>query len=293
MSIRNRFGLPDLGLGLGLRSVHYRTIVETRPPVDFFEILTENYLETDGRPLWYLDQVAAHYPIVMHGVSLNVGSADPLDRGYLKQVKALAERVRAVWLGDHVCFTGVAGQNSHDLLPLAYDEPTLRHVVRKVRQAQEILERPLVLENPSTYVTFKQSTMSEAEFIGRLADEADCALLLDVNNIYVSSRNHGWDPERYLEQVPYDRVTQIHIAGHTDKGSHCIDTHSKPVIDRVWELYAEEERRSGGRATILEWDDEIPSFERTFEELQKAAPYKKGRRRAAATARPSSIRSVA
>ena len=293
MSIRNRFGLPDLGLGLGLRSVHYRTVVETRPPVDFFEILTENYLETDGRPLWFLDQVAEHYPIVMHGVSMNLGSADPIDRGYLKQVKALAERVRAVWLGDHVCFTGVAGQNSHDLLPLAYDEATLRHVVRKVKQAQEILERPLVLENPSTYVTFKQSTMSEAEFIGRLAEEADCGLLLDVNNIYVSSRNHGWDPERYLEQVPYDRVTQIHVAGHTDKGSHCIDTHSKPVIERVWELYAEEERRSGGRATILEWDDEIPSFERTFEELQKAAPHKRGKRRAARSAHASSIRSVA
>jgi hypothetical protein len=290
MSIRNRFGLPDLGLGLGLRSVHYRTIVDTRPPVDFFEILTENYLETDGRPLWFLDQVAEHYPIVMHGVSMNLGSADPLDRDYLRKVKALARRVRAVWLGDHVCFTGVAGQNSHDLLPLAYDERTLKHVVRKVRQAQEILERPLVLENPSTYVTFKQSTMSEAEFIGRLAEEADCGLLLDVNNIYVSSRNHGWDPQRYLEQVPYDRVTQIHIAGHTDKGTHCIDTHSKPVIERVWELYAEEERRSGGRATILEWDDEIPSFERTFAELRKAAPFKRGRRRAA---QPASVRSVA
>jgi uncharacterized protein (UPF0276 family) len=153
--------------------------------------------------------------------------------------------------------------------------------VKKVRQAQELLERPLVLENPSTYVTFKQSTMGEAEFIGRLAEEADCGLLLDVNNIYVSCRNHGWDPDEYLETVRYDRVTQIHLAGHTDKGTHCIDTHSRPVIERVWRLYAESERRSGGRATILEWDEDIPSFEANFAELQKAAPFKKKSRRAA------------
>ena len=295
MAIRNRFGFPDLGLGLGLRSVHYSTILEQRPPIDFFEILTENYLDTEGRPVWIVDQVAAHYPIVMHGVSLNLGTADPLDRAYLAKVKALAERVKARWLGDHVCFTGVAGKNSHDLLPLPYDETTLRHLIRRTKQVQEILERPLVLENPSTYVTFKQSTMGEAEFIGRLANEADCGLLLDVNNIYVSCRNHGWEPDEYLAHVPFDRVTQIHIAGHTDKGTHCVDTHSKPVIERVWEIYAEAERRTGGRATILEWDDDIPSFEVTFAELQKAAPFKNAGKAAGGRApkRPARSKAVA
>ena len=274
MSVRNRFGFRDLGLGMGLRNVHYKQIVDEHPPVDFFEILTENYLGTQGRQVWYLEQVAEHYPIVMHGVSMNLGSADPLDLDYLAQVKELARRVKALWLGDHVCFTGVAGLNSHDLLPLPYDERTLRHMVRKVKQAQDFLERPLVLENPSTYVTFRQSTMGESEFIGRLAQEADCALLLDVNNIYVSSRNHGWDPDEYLSAVPFDRVTQIHLAGHTDKGTHCIDTHSRPVIEKVWQLYAESERRTGGRATLLEWDEDIPTFEETFAEMKKAARFK-------------------
>jgi uncharacterized protein (UPF0276 family) len=278
---KNRFGLPDLGLGLGLRSVHYATILAKHPPVDFFEILSENYLATEGRPVWIVEQVAARYPVVMHGVSMSLGSADPLDFAYLKQLKALAARVKAVWLGDHVCWTGVAGKNSHDLLPMPYDETHLRHLVRKVRQAQDFLERPLVLENASTYVTFKRSTMPEVEFIGRLAEEADCGLLLDVNNVYVSCRNHGWDAAAYLAAVPYDRVVQIHLAGHTDKGTHCVDTHSRPVIDEVWKYYAEVERRTGGRATLLEWDEDIPSFERTFAELRKAAPFKKAGKRAA------------
>src|SRR5688572_12883049 len=278
----NRFGLPDLGLGLGLRSVHYSEILERRPRVDFFEILSENYLATEGRPVRIVEQIAERYPIVMHGVSMSLGSADPLDFAYLKQLKDLAQRVNAVWLGDHVCWTGVAGRNSHDLLPLPYDEAHLRHLVKKVRAAQEFLERPLVLENASTYVTFSQSTMPEAEFIARLAEEADCALLLDVNNVYVSCRNHGWDPQAYLDAVPYDRVVQIHLAGHTDKGTHCVDTHSKPVIDPVWKFYAEVEKRTGGRATLLEWDEDIPSFDATFAELKKAAPYKKAARQAAA-----------
>ncbi len=282
MAVRNRFGLPDLGLGIGLRSVHYPTILERHPPVDFFEILSENYLATEGRPVRVVEQIAERYPVVMHGVSMSLGSADRLDRDYLKRLKALAERVNAVWLGDHVCWTGVAGKNSHDLLPIPYDEAHLRHLVRRVRQAQELLERPLVLENASTYVTFTRSAMPEQEFIARLAEEADCALLLDVNNVYVSCRNHGWDAQEYLAGVPYDRVVQIHLAGHTDKGTHCIDTHSRPVIDEVWRMYADVERRTGGRATLLEWDEDIPSFEETFAELKKAAPFKRGARRAVA-----------
>ncbi|MBL8840037.1 MAG: DUF692 domain-containing protein [Planctomycetes bacterium] len=267
---RNRFGLPHLGLGLGLRTVHYEALLATRPAVGFFELLTENYLATDGRPARIAEQFAEQWPLVLHGVSMSLGSADRLDFGYLRQLKQLAERVNAVWLGDHVCFTGVAGRNSHDLLPLPYDEANLRHLVRKVRAAQEFLERPLVLENPSTYVTFGRSTMGEAEFLARLADEADCALLLDVNNVYVSCRNHGWDAADYLAAIPYDRVVQIHLAGHTDHGTHCIDTHSAPVCDPVWQLYAEVERRSGGRSTLLEWDEEIPPLADTLAELQKA-----------------------
>jgi len=282
MAVKNRFGLPDLGLGLGLRSVHFPAILESWPPVDFFEILSENYLATEGRPVHVVEQVAERYPVVLHGVSMSLGSTDPLDFDYLRRLKALAERVRAVWLGDHVCWTGVAGRNSHDLLPMPYDEASLRHLVRRVRDVQEFLERPLVLENASTYVTFRRSAMPEAEFIARLAEEADCALLLDVNNVYVSCRNHGWDARAYLDAVPYDRVVQIHLAGHTDHGTHCIDTHSRPVIDEVWRFYADVERRTGGRATLLEWDEEIPSFEETFAELQKAAPHKQAARRAVA-----------
>ena len=292
MAVKNRFGLPDLGLGLGLRTVHYAKVLGEKPRVDFFEILSENYLRTDGRPLRVVEEVAAHYPIVMHGVSLSIGSADPLDFDYLKQLKALAERVKAVWLGDHVCWTGVAGKNSHDLLPIPCDEQNLRHLVKKVRAAQDFLERPLVLENASTYVTFQQSTMPEQEFLARLADEADCGLLLDVNNVYVTCRNHGWDPWEYLAGIPYDRVVQIHLAGHTDKGTHCIDTHSRPVKDEVWEFYAEVEKRTGGRGTILEWDEEIPSFEETIAELQKAAPFKKAGQRAAARPEKSARRSA-
>ncbi len=280
----NRFGLPHLGLGLGLRTVHYEAILATRPAVGFFELLTENYLGTEGRPLRIVEQIAELYPLVLHGVSMSLGSADRLDFAYLRQVKALAQRVNAAWLGDHVCFTGVAGKNSHDLLPLPYDEANLRHLVRKVKAAQEFLERPLVLENPSTYVTFGCSTMGEAEFLARLAQEADCGLLLDVNNIYVSCRNHGWDAQAYLDAIPYDRVVQVHLAGHTDHGTHCIDTHSAPVCDPVWQLYAQAERKSGGRSTLLEWDEEIPSLDVTLAELKKAQRFqKRAPRRAAAS----------
>jgi uncharacterized protein (UPF0276 family) len=286
--VKNRFGLPDLGLGLGLRSVHYQTVLEKRPPVDFFEILSENYLATEGNPRRIVEQVAERYPVVMHGVSMSLGSADPIDFDYLKQLKDLARRVKAVWLGDHVCWTGVAGRNSHDLLPIPYDEAHLRHLVKRVKTVQDFLERPLVLENASTYVTFKRSTMPEQEFVARLAEEADCGLLLDVNNVHVSCRNHGWDAQAYLEAIPYDRVVQIHLAGHTDKGTHCIDTHSRPVIDEVWKHYAYVEKRTGGRATLLEWDEDIPSFDDTFAELKKAAPHKAaGRASARRAAEPA------
>ena len=274
MNGRNRFGLPDLGLGVGLRSVHYDDVLDGEPAVDWFEILTENYLDTGGRPMAVVDQVAERFPIAMHGVSLSIGSTDPLDRDYLKKVKDLARRVDAVWIGDHVCWTGVLGQNSHDLLPVPTTEAALAHLVERIRIVQDVWERPLVLENPSTYAAFQSSTIPEGEFLARMAEESDCALLLDVNNVYVSCRNQGLDALAYLDAIPYDRVVQIHLAGHTDKGTHCLDTHSKPVKDDVWELYGRVVERMGPCSTLVEWDADIPSFDVLEAEVAKALRYR-------------------
>lgn len=270
---RNRWNLPDLGLGLGLRTQHFAHVLEHRPAVDWFEIVSENFMHTGGRPLHVLDRIAERYPIVMHGVSLSLGSTDPLDLDYLTELRALAERTRAVWLGDHVCWTGVAGKNSHDLLPLPYTEEALRHMIERTRAVQDFLGRPLVLENPSTYVTFRDSSMSEQEFLARLAEEADCALLVDVNNVYVSARNHDLDPFEWLAPIPWERVVQIHLAGHTDHGTHCIDTHTGRVIDPVWELYAEAIRRGGPKATMVEWDQDIPPFDEVRSEVLRARAF--------------------
>jgi uncharacterized protein (UPF0276 family) len=274
MSIPNRWNLPDLGLGLGLRTTHFNHILEKWPAVDWFEIMSENFMDTEGRPLYILDQIAERYPIVMHGVSMSIGSTDPINFEYLAKLKALAQRVNAVWMGDHVCWTGVAGRNGHDLYPIPYNDKTLEFLVERIRIVQDFLERPLILENPSTYMTFANSVMAEEEFLNRMAIDADCGLLLDVNNVYVTCRNHDLDPYEYLAALPYDRVVQIHIAGHTDKGTHCIDTHDGRVIDEVWALYAEVQRRAGSRATLLEWDANIPPFEEVHAEVLKAAQYR-------------------
>src|SRR5436190_6877713 len=215
-----RFDLPNLGVGVGLRSVHYGHVVDEKPAVDWFEIISENFMGVGGRPAWFLEQIAARYPIVMHGVSLSIGSTDPLDRGYLAALKELARTTKAHWVSDHLCWTGVARRNIHDLLPLPYTEECLRHVVARIREVQDVLERPLVLENPSSYVEFKSTTMSEWEFLARMAEDADCGLLLDVNNVFVSSFNHGFDPYEYLAGIPAERVVQFHVAGHTHKGTH-------------------------------------------------------------------------
>ena len=270
----NRWGLPDLGIGIGLRTVHYAHILEKKPEIDFFEILSENYMDTGGRPVWVLDQVAERYPIVMHGVSLNIGSADPLDRDHLSKLKTLAGRTRARWISDHLCWTGVAGRNTHDLLPMPLNEEALRHVVARVKQVSDVLERPLMLENASTYAEFTSSSMPEWEFFGRLMEEADCGMLLDVNNVYVSSFNHGFDPDEYVDAIDPARVTQYHLAGHTNKGTHIIDTHNDHVIDRVWELYARSVARTGNVATLLEWDADIPSFDEVHAEALKAAAHR-------------------
>lgn len=265
-----RFDLPDLGVGIGLRTTHYARVLAERPPIDWFEVITENFLATGGRPLRVLEEVAAHYPVVFHGVSLSIGTTDPLDRDYLAQVKDLAARIGPRWISDHVCWTGVAGRNVHDLLPLPYTEECLRHVVGRVKQVQEILERPIALENPSSYVEFRASQMSEAEFMARMAEDADCALLLDVNNVYVSSRNHGFDPVAYVDALPAERVVQFHVAGHTDKGTHLLDTHSGTARLEVWDLLRHALERTGPRSVLYEWDEDIPELDVVHAEALRA-----------------------
>lgn len=259
-----------LGFGMGLRSVHFSHILQHWPAVDWFEVISENFLDSQGRPRYVLQQIAERYPVVMHGVSLSIGSTDPLDFEYLQKLKRLAGEVQARWISDHLCWTGVAGRTSHDLLPLPLNEEALAHVVSRVRTVQDLLERPLVLENPSSYITFAADTMPEWEFLSRLTEATGCRLLLDVNNVYVSSRNHDFDPLEYLRSIPADRVQQFHLAGHTDLGTHCIDTHDGRVVDAVWDLYREVVGLTGGAATLLEWDARIPSFDEVRAEAEKA-----------------------
>ncbi len=268
--VANRFGLPNLGIGLGLRTVHYAHILESQPAVDWFEIVSENYMQTAGRPLHYLDAIADRYPIVMHGVSLSIGSSDPLDREYLAELRALRDRTRARWVSDHLCWTGIQGKNTHDLLPMPYTDEALAHVVDRVRHVQDYLGAPLALENPSTYVEFADASMPEWEFLARVAEEADCAILLDVNNVYVSAHNHGFDPATYLAAIPFDRVVQLHVAGHSHHGSHIIDSHIGPVADDVWRLLGKAHRRADGVSVLLEWDAEIPGFEEVYAEALRA-----------------------
>lgn len=268
--IANRWGIPDLGLGLGLRSDHYDYILENRPKVDFFEIISETYLTGHGRSVRLLDQIAEHYPIVMHGVSLSIGSTDPLNVEFIQSLKRLTKRYNVPYVSDHLCWTGILGRNTHDLLPVPLTESTLKHVVGRIRQVQDMLECPLALENPSNYLEFTQSQMPEYEFMTRMVEEADSALLLDLNNIYVSAFNHGFDAVHYVNQIPPERVLHHHLAGHTNKGTHILDTHSDHVIDPVWDLYERFHARSGGRSTLVEWDDDIPPFEVLMAEIAKA-----------------------
>ncbi|HYE07741.1 MAG TPA: DUF692 domain-containing protein [Planctomycetota bacterium] len=257
----NRFGLPNLGVGVGLRTTHYAHILGESPAVDWFEVISENHMQTAGRPLHVLDRIAERYPVVMHGVSLSIGSTDRLDREYLRELVALRDRCHAPWVSDHLCWTGVAGTNAHDLLPMPYTREALRHVVARVKSVQDALGAPLFLENPSTYVGFAASTMSEWDFLAELCERSGCGLMLDVNNIYVSSRNHGFAIADYLDGVPWDRVVQFHVSGHADNGTHCVDTHVGPVPDPVWAVFADAWKRSGGASVLLEWDAEIPPFD--------------------------------
>ncbi|MEV7356282.1 DUF692 domain-containing protein [Kitasatospora sp. NPDC091276] len=269
----SRFDLPNLGFGVGLRGPHHRYVLDhlgDELGAEWLEIISENYLDSHGHPRHVLDRVAERHSLVMHGVSLSIGSVEPLDFDYLGRLRRLADAAGAAWVSDHVCFTGVAGLNTHDLLPVPFTEAALTHLVRRVRTVQDFLERPLVLENPSTYVGFAASTMPEEEFVARLAVEADCGLLLDVNNVHVSAVNHDTDPRAYLGALPHDRVVQIHLAGHTDAGTHLIDTHDGPVAPAVWELYDAAIALTGPVSTLLEWDDRLPPFPELVAELGKA-----------------------
>lgn len=263
-------GRPFLGFGLGLRTDHYQSVLDERPPVDWFEILSENYMVGGGKPLHFLDRIRADYPMVMHGVSLSVGSTDPLNRGYLHDLKALIARVEPRWVSDHLCWTGVDGRNLHDLLPLPYTDEAVQHVAERVMQVQDYLGRRILLENVSSYLSYQASQMAEWEFLGAVAEAADCLILLDINNIYVSSHNHGFDPMVYLNAIEPQRVMQFHLAGHTWHDSIIVDTHDQPVIDPVWELYAAAVRRFGAVSTMIERDDNIPPLAELLAELDQA-----------------------
>lgn len=261
---------PFLGFGLGLRTEHYQYVLDNQPAVDWFEMLSENYMVPGGKPLHYLDRIRANYPMVMHGVSLSIGSTDPLNRDYLKALKQLVERVEPHWLSDHLCWTGVNDTNSHDLLPLPYNEEVIRHVADRVKQVQDYLGRQILLENLSSYVTYKNSDMTEWEFFNEIARRADCYILLDINNIYVSAHNHQFDPVDYLNGIGVDRVMQFHLAGHSHNGEMIIDTHDHDVCDPVWQLYGTALQRFGAVSTMIERDDDIPAFPQLRQELAVA-----------------------
>jgi uncharacterized protein len=258
------------GFGLGLRPQHYTEVLETRPQLDWLEIISENYLVEGGKPLYFLDRIRELYPMVMHGVSLSIGSTAPLDFAYLTELEALAKRVRPGWISDHLCWTGIAGVNLHDLMPLPYTAEALRHVATRIRQVQDFLEQRIVIENVSSYVTYRSSEMTEWQFIAALCAEADCDLLLDVNNVYVSSVNHGFDAQEFLDAIPAARVRQIHLAGHSHQGDFLIDTHDTAVPQPVWDLYRHTVQRLGPVPTMIERDGNIPVLAQLVCELQRA-----------------------
>jgi uncharacterized protein (UPF0276 family) len=270
----NRFNAwTNYGVGIGLRIPHYRHILERKPVVDWFEIISENYMVDGGRPLTVLDQILEQYRVVQHGVSMYFGSVDSLNREHLKRLKALVRRTKTPWLSDHLCWGSVDGRYTHDLLPMPYTSEAVKTTADKIRQVQDYVEVPVVVENVSSYAEFHVSEMTEWEFLTEVVERADCGILLDVNNIYVSSQNHDFDPMAYVNAVPAERVAQIHIAGHSKYEKYILDTHDHPVIDPVWALYARAMERCGPTATLLEWDDKIPSFDEVHTEALKANRY--------------------
>jgi uncharacterized protein len=257
----NRTEFPLLGFGVGLRRPHYLHILDEHPPMDWFEVISENFMVKGGRPLEVIEGVRSHYPIVMHGVSLSIGSADPLNASYLKDLARTVRRFEPAWVSDHLCWTGVGGRNLHDLMPLPYTEETVRHVAARIRQVQDVLQRTILIENVSSYMAFTSSRLTEWEFLSAVTAEADCAILLDINNIFVNAFNHRFDPLRYIDSVPAERVVQFHLAGHSDHGTYLLDTHDHPIRPEVWALYEHAVRRFGRFPTLIEWDDNIPEFD--------------------------------
>lgn len=265
-----------LGYGLGLRPTHYDDILKLHPKIDWFEILTENYLVPGGNPLYYLEKIRQDYPMAMHGVSLSIGSCDPLDWEYLQHVKNLANKIEAKWISDHLCWTGINGINLHDLMPVPYTEEALHHIAERVKQVQDFLGRQILLENPSTYVSFKQSEMTEWNFLVELCHQADCYILLDINNIYVSAFNHAFNPYEYLKAIPIERVAQFHMAGHENCETHIVDTHDHDIIPDVWDLYTEAIKRFGKVSIMIERDDHIPPLSDLLIELKQAKDIAEG-----------------
>ncbi len=259
-----------LGFGLGLRSQHYDYILSNQPTVDWFEILSENYMVDGGKPLYYLDAVAEQYPLVMHGVSMSIGSTDELNWSYLEKLKTLINRVKPRWISDHMCWTSANQINSHDLLPLPYTEDTIEHLVNRIKQVQDYLEQPILLENVSSYLTYRESNTTEWEFLNEITRQSGCLLLLDINNIYVSARNHGFDAKTFINEIDQTSVRQFHLAGHSDFGTHVIDTHDHDVCQSVWDLYDHALDRFGAVSTMIERDDNIPDFPELLAEMEHA-----------------------
>ena len=261
---------PFLGFGLGLRTDHYQYVLDHKPAIDWFEILSENYMVPGGKPLDNLDKIRADYAMVMHGVSLSIGSTDPLNKPYLKALKQLADRIQPHWFSDHLCWTSVDGTNSHDLLPLPYNDATIDHIADRIRQAQDFMGRQLLIENLSSYVTYNESEMAEWEFLNEIARRADCLVLLDINNIFVSAHNHHFEAIDYIKGIDSDRVMQFHLAGHSYSGEMIIDTHDQDVCDPVWDLYNKALQHFGAVSTMIERDDNIPPFSELHDELKMA-----------------------
>lgn len=261
--------VPDLGIGAGLRIPHYRDVLAQQQPMGFFEVISENFFAKGGKPLYHLDRFCERYPIILHGVSLSIGSPEEPNRKYLEQLKALVKRVKPAWVSDHFCFCGAGGAHLHDLLPLPYTDEAVERVARRAKMVQDFLEVPFGLENTSSYLSYRRSTMTEWEFVSQVVEQADCGLMFDVNNVYVSAYNHGFDPLKFVSQIPLERILQIHIAGHTNMGKYIIDTHVGPLIEPVLDLYKETIRRAGPVSTLLEWDDEIPSFQTLTNEVRR------------------------
>jgi hypothetical protein len=270
MSFREQHRIPDLGVGVGFRIPHYAHVLETKPPMDWFEIISENFMVAGGRPIANLEKLRAAYRVVPHGVSMSLGGTHPIEEDYLRRLAELVKRLDPPWASDHLCWGGTSTVNVHDLLPLPQNARVVEHVADRVKRVQDRLGLPFAIENVSSYMAFTQSTMPEWEFVARVAERADCGILFDVNNVYVSARNHGLDANAFVDGIPADRVVQIHLAGHTDKGKYLLDTHSDHVRDEVWALYARAIERCGAVSTLIEWDDDIPAWDVLSAEAAKA-----------------------